>query len=74
MIIILTKKGGKAMKETYKKPEFDVKDFAQFENVFTACNREYAGRKKSSDPMGGCMQNKPGSNNNTSNFGDIVGS
>ena len=62
------------MRLTYKKPGLEVKDYAQFENVFTACNREYAGRKKSSDPMGGCKQNTPGKKNNTSSFGETVGS
>lgn len=27
------------MKKTYTKPELDTKAFAQFENVFTACNK-----------------------------------
>ena len=27
------------MKKEYSKPELDAKAFAQFENVFTACNK-----------------------------------
>jgi len=62
------------MKAKYEQPGFAVKEFAQFENVFTLCSREYAGKKKSSDPMGGCMQNTPTKKGKDSNFGDIPGS
>ena len=76
MIIILIKKGVKAMKQAYKKPAFDVKGFAQFENVFTVCNKETA-TKRSSSGKGTCRQDFKVPKKNPpplSNFGDTPGS
>ena len=35
----IIKKENKAMKRTYNEPKIEVMEYAQFENVFTWCNR-----------------------------------
>jgi len=61
------------MKKNYTKPEFEVKDFARFENVFTVCDRDMA-KGKSSSNKGFCTQGKQSKKGQNSNFGEVPGS
>ena len=47
------------MKKTYVKPELDSRTFAQFENVFTACNKT-----KNNANCSYCHPGNPGSDSN----------
>lgn len=38
-MIVCIESGDMIMKKKYTKPELDTKAYAQFENVFTACNK-----------------------------------